>query len=166
MATGTYAMEIAKTLQFGIMVESASKMTASGKKDRLKEVAELFMASEKSVLASNHLIVTSQTVGKDYPFTFASVHRDLPVPEAVETVPMVVEIVFKEGVSDNLFVRIKNDLNFYDGVTAMHTGFQVLEYMEHGTLDKVSPFPFTGNNGGADAHNSLAPFLHLCGTSQ
>lgn len=149
-----YTMPRNKTLQFCTMVESASKMMSTAQKERLSSAADLLMSGDKSVVKKNELIVTSRTVGKDHPFTFKSVHNDLPLPDAVTKVPMVVEVIFKEGVADKLFVRVKNDLDCYDGVTATHTGFQVLEYMEHGTTDQVTPFPYTGVNGSPDGYNS------------
>ena len=150
---------INKTLQFGIQVEQAQKVIAQ--KDKLTTAAGLLTSGGKSVVKANDLLVLSRTVGKDHPFSFASVHHDLPLPQAVDTVPMLIEVVFKEGVADKLFVRIKNDLDYYDGVTATHTGFQVLELLEHGALDQVSPFPFTGNNGGPDSHNSAGRVLRF-----
>lgn len=156
-----YKMTINKILQLGIMVENASKMTSQAQKDKLKDVADVLMNGTKSVISKNQLVVVSRTVGKDHPFSFASVHHDLPLPDVVEKVPLVIEVVFKEGVADKLFVRIKDDLDVFDGVTSTHTAFQVLEYMEHGTIDKVSPFPYTGINGGPDSHNSLGRILRF-----
>jgi len=154
-----YKMPIEKILQFGIMVESAAKMTPH--KDRLANVVDALTSGSKTVVKKSDLLVLSHTVGKNHPFSFAALHNDLPLPDSVATVPMVVEVVFKEGVKDMLFVRIKNDLDCYDGVTATHTSFQVLEFMESGSIDKVSPFPYTGTNGGADGHNSPGRFLRF-----
>ena len=86
-----YKMTTNKILQFGIMVENASKMTSQAQKDALKDVAEVLMKSDKTAVSKKQLVVTTRTVGKDHPFTFASVHHDLPLPDIVEQVPLVVE---------------------------------------------------------------------------
>lgn len=74
-------------------------------------------------------------------FDFDSVHH-LPLPPLVELYPVVLDMVCQEG-SDRCFVRIKCDLNSMDGVTALHAGLNLLEYMESETF---SPYPFTASN--------------------
>lgn len=157
--TKSYKMSTSSVLQFGIMVENAEKMTA--RSDRLENVVDALTSGGRTIVKKDDLVVTSLTVGKDHPFSFASVHHDLPLADSVERAPMVIEVVFKEGVADKLFVRVKTDLVHYCGVTATHTGFQVLEFMEHGTVDQVSPFPFTGINGAPDSHNSARRVLNF-----
>ena len=81
------------------------------------------------------------TLSKDAPFDFDSVHH-LPAAPIVEKYGLVLEAIYREGTS-KCFVRVKVDLTAYDGVTALHAGFNLLEYLEHGD---ISAYPFTSSN--------------------
>ena len=155
MAAKPYVMAVKKCLQFCIEVSDAVAMTAPMQRARLEGCAEALVSGGKTVVKVDDLRVVSRTLAKDVPFDFGSVHH-LPLPPIVEKAPMVVEIVFQEGVDNRFFARVKNDLEFYDGVTATHTGFQVLEWMEHGATAQISPFPFIGRNGSVTGFNSGA----------
>ena len=157
-----YAMAVRNCLQFCIEVSDCAAMTSPMQRARLEGCVEALVSGSKTVVKANDLRVVWRTLAKDTPFDFDSVHH-LSLPPIVEKAPMVVEIVFQEGVDDRCFARVKNDLEFYDGVTATHTGFQVLEWMEHGATAQISPFPFIGRNGSVTGHNSgarVCRFLH------
>lgn len=143
-----YKMAIRKTLQFCIEVQKAENMTTPAAKELIQSLGDTLTKSvNKCVVKFGDLIVLTRSLPANHPFTFSSVHNDIPLPKEVEKFPMVIEIVFQESNSAKLFVRIKNDLDFYDGVSAVHTGFQVLELLDNIALDRISPYPFHGNNG-------------------
>mmetsp|Transcript_18585 Transcript_18585/g.46029 ORF Transcript_18585/g.46029 Transcript_18585/m.46029 type:complete len:254 (+) Transcript_18585:146-907(+) len=74
------------------------------------------------------------------PFDFDSVHHR-PLPVEVEFYPVVIMMTYKKtGENSKCFAEVKVDLTKYDGVTALHCVFNVLEYLETG---ECSPYPFT-----------------------
>ena len=154
-----YEMNITKSLQFCIEVQQAKNMTTQRAKESLTANAKnMLVQSDKCVVKSGEFKILSRTVPTTHPFTFSSVHNDIVLPKEVETIPMVIEVVFQESNSDKLFVRIKNDLEYYDGVTATHTAFQVLELLDGVSVLGISAYPFHSNNGpvpGANFGNFL-----------
>lgn len=82
-------------------------------------------------------IVVSVLQGNEA-FDFDSVRRR-PLPVEVEIYPMVIMMTLKKD-ENRCFAEIKTDLTKYDGVTALHCMFNVLEYLETGTC---SPYPFS-----------------------
>ncbi|CAJ1944417.1 unnamed protein product [Cylindrotheca closterium] len=107
-----------------------------------RKAIELIIADQGNNIQDRDSVGVHVTnVSKDESFDFDSVHH-LPLPSLVELWPVVLDMVYQEG-SDRCFVRIKCDLNSMDGVTALHAGLNLLEYMESG---KISPYPFTASN--------------------
>jgi hypothetical protein len=133
-------MNVPQMLQHGFEITKGEKMTTDACKARIPLAAAAITSKAKenlSLVKSGELVVVSQTVPADFDFTFNSVHCTIPLQKEVEIAPLVIEIVYQEGNSDRFYVRIKIDLVYYDGVTGLHTAFQVLEFIEHGDLSKV-----------------------------
>jgi len=106
-----------------------------------KAAADAIIADNANSITGN-IVITSRTLSNDELFDFNSVHL-LPLPIEVETCPLVLEAIYKAD-SSKYFVRIKSDLNVYDGVSALHAGLNLIEYLE--TESTISPYPFTESN--------------------
>eukprot|EP00980_Cylindrotheca_fusiformis_P014217 scaffold3742_cov118-Cylindrotheca_fusiformis.AAC.3 len=79
-------------------------------------------------------------------FDFDTVHH-LPLPRVVEEYKVVYEMVYQDNEdSGKYFLRIKVDLNAFDGVTALHGGFNLIEYLETKNAATLSPYPFNTSN--------------------
>ena len=77
----------------------------------------------------------------------------------MERKSLVLEAVYLEGDQSKYFVRIKVDLNGYDGVTALHAGLNLIECLEHGNATQLSSYPFsTSNPPLPDPEQQLANF--------
>mmetsp|Transcript_18296 Transcript_18296/g.34959 ORF Transcript_18296/g.34959 Transcript_18296/m.34959 type:complete len:408 (+) Transcript_18296:96-1319(+) len=100
------------------------------------------IADKGNPLKEGNVGVHVTTLPKDTPFDFDSVHH-LPAAPIVEKYGLVLEAIYREDTKSKCFVRVKVDLTAYDGVTALHAGFNLLEYLEHGD---ISAYPFTSSN--------------------
>jgi hypothetical protein len=110
-----------------------------------QSVIDAIVADEGNIIKQGEVSVHIMTLAKEDPFDFDSVQH-LPLSVLVEEFPLVLEMIYQEG-SDKCFVRVKADLNFYDGVSALHTGFNLLEYLDTTNTSKaISPYPFTASN--------------------
>ena len=154
-----YKLSRLTTLQHCIEISNAESMTNSKAIANIANAAQEIIASGKTPLKAGELFVTYSKLEKSTGFSFNEVHRDVPLPIEVINYPVVVHVVIKEGVSDKLFIRVKVDLQYSDGVTGMNTGFQVGEFMEFGTADKISVLNIAGANGGAGDGFHLFNFL-------
>jgi hypothetical protein len=94
--------------------------------------------SKNSMNAEGDIKIVVSVLNEDEPFDFDSVHHR-PLPVEVENYPVVIMMTYKKNVN-KIFAEVKTDLTKYDGVTALHCMFNVLEYLETGTC---SPYPFT-----------------------
>jgi hypothetical protein len=157
MSEENYTYNTFKTLQHLIQVDEASLLTTENARKNIEQFVE---SVKQPTVQKKHLRTAITTVPKDAPFDFNDAMW-VPVPAVVDEVQMVVEVIYQAGNPKRAFVRVKNDLDFYDGVTAMHMGFQLLEFMEHGDPSKLSPFPFTGTNGDPNVGNFLNFFSQL-----
>ena len=120
-----YKIDLKLCLQHCIEISNAQKLTTEEAKSNIKKAAFEIVRSGKTCFKQGDFFTTVTTLAPGAPFDFNSIHKDLTVPPAVEKYPLVVQVVMKEGVSDKVFVRVKTDLNYYDGVTSMNAGFQV-----------------------------------------
>jgi hypothetical protein len=110
-----------------------------------RSAIDAIVADEGNGVKQGEVSVHIMTLSKEDPFDFDSVQH-LPLPVSVEEFPLVLEMMHQEG-SEKCFVRINTDLTFYDGVTALHTGFNLLEYVDTTNTTKIiSPYPFTASN--------------------
>lgn len=127
--------ELQKAEDLLLMAKSASTLSAAAD-------------AVTSLLKPGALAVVSRSVGQEHPFTFSSVNGGLKAADEVAQFPLVVELVVKSGCKDRMFVRVRTNLDHFDGVGAFHASLQVLEYLEHkGDMSKISPYPFTDKNG-------------------
>jgi hypothetical protein len=123
---------------------------------------DAIVADEGNVVKQGEVSVHIMTLSKEDPFDFDSVQH-LPLSILVEEFPLVLEMIYQEG-SDKCFVRVKADLNFYDGVSALHTGFNLLEYLDTTNTTKViSPYPFTASNPSLPDHQQMQNFQKQLG---
>lgn len=154
-----YRLDQRKILQLCVEIHNGEKLNRT----MINKAAAAI--TENSSIEKDHLFCGSLVLDKDHPFTFASIHNGTPMPIEVQCYPLVIQVVYLEGFESKVFLKVKVDLNFYDGVKALHTGFQVLEFIEHNEdMTKVTPFPFTDNNGAVPSSNFLNFFsllLHL-----
>jgi hypothetical protein len=123
--------------------------------------AKAIVEGSVSTLQPGSLAVIRLVLKDDAPFDFDSVHH-LPLPFEMDTTPVVVEMVYKKS-QDRCFARIKTDLSRYDGVTAFCAGQNVLEFLEHGSADAMSIYPFTPPKRGVELplSNYVAFFKQL-----
>jgi len=159
-----YKMNLLQTLQLCVEVSNAENMTTMENRARIPVIADALTCCGKPHFITNlqehDLVVVERTVPADFDFTLNGVHphSKLSLPKEVETTPVVIEIVFQERNPSKVFARIKVDLVYFDGVTAVHAALASLEYMEHGHITQVTPFPFHGTNG-AEPGNNMRNFL-------
>jgi hypothetical protein len=165
-----YKMNLLQTLQLCVEVSNAENMTTMENRARIPVIADALTCCGKPHFITNlqehDLAVVERTVPADFDFTLNNVHphSKLSLPKEVETTPVVIEIVFQERNPSKIFARIKVDLVYFDGVTAVHAALASLEYMEHGQITQVTPFPFRGTNG-AEPGNNIRNFLKQAGKS-
>ena len=105
------------------------------------------------------LFATHTTVSSEFDFTFNNVHNNVSLPVEVESHPIVVQVIYQQGNRNKCFLQVKTDLDHFDGVSATHTGFQVLEYMEHGNIDAVSTYHLGTIANGAEPGTNFKNFF-------
>ena len=154
-----YKIGTLQTLQHCIEISNAQKLTTEEAKANVERAAMMIVKSGKTCFRQGDLFTTYTVLSSASAFDFNTVHKDLILPPAVDKYPVVVEIVAKEDVEDKVFVRVKADLNHYDGVTAMNVGFQVAEYAEYGDCNKINTLSIAGANGDAGKGTRILNFL-------
>ena len=145
--SSNYIPSIGTILCFCIEIETSSKFCCKSEHDHF-EACEAITTFNGNPVKKGDLVVIRRIFSLDDSvsgtFDFDTVHH-LPLSPKVYTTPIVVEMVYMEGI-DKCFARVKNDLMCYDGVTALHVAFEVLEYLEHTNADALSPYPFKDRN--------------------
>ena len=158
--TNTYVPSLKTILCFCIEIETSSKFCCKSDDEHITACEAITAFSGNKVKKGDLAVVKRIFDSASGPFDFDIVHH-LPLSPLIETTPIVIEMVYMEG-TGKCFARIKNDLMHYDGVTATHVAFELLEYLEHGKSEALSSFPFTdsnlsnGNLPGANFGNFIA----------
>lgn len=167
METATFDINHGQVLVFTVELDA-------DKGSPLLSRDEAFVAQVKDVVCASvgkvdpaHLFVKLSRAETDEALTFAAVHTREALPEfnAGECV-MAVEVVLppRRSRSRKAFAHACTALAYYDGVTCLHTIFNVLEAFESGVsagdAAKLSAYPFTGRN---DATYGVGNAVNLIG---
>ena len=128
-------------LQHTVEVETKFKYHEKTQADHQASLKAILDDPNNNVNRKEDLHVVVTLLGDNEAFDFDSIHH-LELPLDVERFPLVVMMIYKKN-EDKCFAKIKADLTMYDGVTSLHTVFNMLEHLEYGTC---SPFPHTGKN--------------------
>ena len=146
-AAGTGPQNIKQWLHHCVEVESAFKYYEKSQEDHAAALSTILQDPKNKVCKKEDAEVVVTTLDDDAAFDFDSVHH-MPLPIQVERFPLVLMMMYKRNES-KCFARIKVDLTHFDGVTALHMAFNMLEYLETGSF---SPYPFTGSNPALPKH--------------
>ena len=96
---------------------------------------------------AGHLCLKKVVARNEQEFTFQAVHSRREISEHLKY-PVVVEIIFPPSNSahQKVYAHSRTCLSYYDGVSSLHTIFNVFEYLEKGDGEKLTPYPFTNSN--------------------
>jgi len=155
----SYKLNPKKLLQFLVEIDSAESLTSQAAIAKLSHAAKTINESAEKAIKGMNLFATHTTVSSEFDFTFNNVHNNVSLPVQVESHPVVVQVIYQQGNANKCFLQIKTDLDHFDGVSATHTGFQVLEYMEHGNIDAVSKYHLGTVANGAEPGTNFRNFF-------
>lgn len=115
----------------------------------LRDAHHLKAAEEiiQDPIQPGHLCLKKVIARNEKEFTFQAVHSRREISEHLKY-PVVIEIIFppKDSAHQKVYAHSRTWLSYYDGVSSVHTIFNVFEYLEKGGGEKMTPYPFTSSN--------------------
>uniref|UniRef100_A0A0G4I1Q1 Uncharacterized protein n=1 Tax=Chromera velia CCMP2878 TaxID=1169474 RepID=A0A0G4I1Q1_9ALVE len=116
----------------------------------LKEAAKIIAATVGKVREED-LCIENVEIDEKVDFTF-DVVNSRPAPESWQRFPVVIQIYSSKKAPTKLFIKGMTNLALCDGVTTLHTCFNVMEFLESRTNSEKDPseflskYPFTTSN--------------------